>query len=78
MTWAEHAARMEEMENAYKSLIGKPVEKRSLGRSKHRSKDNIIMDPRETGWEVVDWINLAQDRDQCQALVTTVMNLRVP
>jgi hypothetical protein len=36
------------------------------------------MDLREIGWDGVDWIYLAQDRDQWRALVTTVMNLRVP
>jgi hypothetical protein len=39
--------------------------------------DNIKMDLREIGWDVVDWIDLAQDRDQWRALVNTVMNLRV-
>jgi hypothetical protein len=36
------------------------------------------MDLREIGLEDVDWIYLGQDRDRCQALVNTVMNLRVP
>jgi hypothetical protein len=40
--------------------------------------DNIKMDIRVTGWSGMDWIELAQDRDQWRALVTTVMNLRVP
>jgi hypothetical protein len=40
--------------------------------------DNIKMDLREIGWNVIDWIDLAQDRDQWKALVNTVMNLRVP
>jgi hypothetical protein len=35
------------------------------------------MDPREIGWGGMDWIDLAQDRDQWRALVNTVMNLRV-
>jgi hypothetical protein len=35
------------------------------------------MDLREIGWENVDWIQLAQDRDRWRALVNTVMNLRV-
>jgi len=37
----------------------------------------IRMDLRETGWEGVDWMHLAQDRDQWRALVNTVMNVRI-
>jgi hypothetical protein len=40
--------------------------------------DNIIMELREIWWEVVDWIHLAQDRDQFRADVNTVVNIRVP
>jgi hypothetical protein len=40
--------------------------------------DNIKMDLREIGWDGMDWIDLAHDRDQWRALVNTVMNLRVP
>jgi hypothetical protein len=40
--------------------------------------DNIEMDLREIGWGGVDWIDLAQDRDQWMVLVNTVRNLRVP
>jgi hypothetical protein len=36
------------------------------------------MDLREIGSDGMDWIDLAQDRDQLRALVNTVMNLRVP
>jgi hypothetical protein len=36
------------------------------------------MDLREIGWDVVDWVDLAQDRDHWRALVNTVMNLLVP
>jgi hypothetical protein len=63
--------------NAYRILVGKPEGKRPLGRSRHRWEDNIRMDLREMGWGGMDWIDLAYDRDQCRALVNTVMNLRV-
>jgi hypothetical protein len=39
--------------------------------------DNIKMDLREIGWNGMDWIDLAQDRDQWRALANTVMNLQV-
>jgi hypothetical protein len=39
--------------------------------------DNIKMDLREIGWDIVDWIDMAQDRYQWRALVNTVLNLRV-
>jgi hypothetical protein len=59
------------------SLVGKPEGKRSHGRTKRRWEDNIRIDLREIGWESLDWIHLAQDRNQRWALVNTVMNLRV-
>jgi hypothetical protein len=40
--------------------------------------DNIKIALRAIGWNGVDWVNLAQDRDQWRALLNTVMNLRVP
>jgi hypothetical protein len=36
------------------------------------------MDLREIGWGDMDWIDLAQDKEQWRSLVNTVMNLRVP
>jgi hypothetical protein len=51
---------------------------RDLGRPRRRRVDNIKMDLREVGWDVRDWIDLAQDRDQWRAHVNAVMNLRVP
>jgi hypothetical protein len=39
--------------------------------------DNIKMDLREIVWGSIDWIDLAQDRDQWSALENTVMNLQV-
>jgi hypothetical protein len=78
MRWAGHVARMGEKRNAYRILVGKPEGKRPLGRPRRRWVDNIKMDLGETGWDSMDWIDLAQDRDQWRALVNTVMNLRVP
>jgi hypothetical protein len=74
--WAGHVARMGEKRNAYRILVGKPEGKRPLGR--RRWVNNIKMDLREIGWDGMDWIDLAQDRDPWRALVNTVMNLRVP
>jgi hypothetical protein len=69
---------MDEKRNAYRILLGKPEGKRPLGRPKRTLVDNIKMDLIETGWDGVDWIDIAQDRDQWRALVNTVLNLRVP
>jgi hypothetical protein len=68
----------EEKSNAYRILVRKPQGKRPLGRPRCRWADSIKMDLREIGWGGVDWIELAQDRDQWRALMNTVMNLRVP
>jgi hypothetical protein len=68
---------MGETRNAYRMLVGKPEGKRPLGRPRRRLVDKIKIDHREIGWDGVDWIELAQDRDQWRALVNTVMNLRV-
>jgi hypothetical protein len=69
---------MGETRNAYRILVGKPEVKRPLGSPRRRWVDNIKMDLTEIGWDGVDWIELAQDRDHWRALVNTVMNLRVP
>jgi hypothetical protein len=69
---------MGEKRNACRILMGKPEGKRPLGRPRCRCVDNIKMDLREIGWDCVDWIKLAEDRDQWRALVNTVMNLQVP
>jgi hypothetical protein len=64
---------MGEKRNAYRILMGKPGGMRPLGRPRRKR-----MDLREIGWDGVDWIDVAQDRDQRRPLVNMVMNLRVP
>jgi hypothetical protein len=59
-------------------LVKKPEGKRPLRRPRHSWADSIKIDLRGIGWDGMDWIDLSQDRDQCRALVNTVMNLRVP
>ena len=59
-------------------LVGKPVDKRPLGRPRCRWEDNIKMDLQEVGCGGMDWIELAQDRKRWWALVNAVMNLQVP
>jgi hypothetical protein len=78
MRWAGHVALMGRKKNTRRILVGKPEGKRSLGRPRHRWVDNIKINLGEIGWVGMDWIDLAQDRDQWRALVNTVMNLLVP
>jgi hypothetical protein len=69
---------MWETRNAYRILMRTPEGKIPLGRPRRRWVDNNKIDLTEIGWDGVDWIELAQDRDQWRARVNTVMNLRVP
>jgi hypothetical protein len=64
--------------NACRILVGKPERKRPLGRPRRRWEDNITIDLREIGLGGMDWIDLAQNRDQWRVFVNTVKNLRVP
>jgi hypothetical protein len=78
MRLARQVARMGEKKNAYRIFVGNPEGKRPLGRPRRWWVDNIKMNLREIGWDGMDWIDLAQDRDQSRALVNAVMNLQVP
>jgi hypothetical protein len=78
MRWAGHVARMGAKRNAYRILVGKPEGRKPLGRPRRMWLYNIKIDLREIGWDLVDWVNLAEDREQWRALVNTVMNLQVP
>ena len=77
MRWTGHVVLMGRGE-AYSMLVGKDEGKRQLGRPRRRWEDNIKMDLQKVGCGGMDWIELAQDRDRCRALVNAVMNLHVP
>jgi len=74
MWWVGHAARVVEGRGVYGVLVGRPEEKRPLGRPTRRWEDNIKIDLREIGIDGANWIRLPQDRVWYQA----IMNLRVP
>jgi len=76
MRLAGHVACMGERRGIYRVLVGKPVGRRLLGRPRCRWEDNIKINLKEVGWGGMDWIELAQDRDNWQAGVNVVMNLR--
>jgi hypothetical protein len=59
----------------FRTLFGTPE---TCPWPRRRWKDNIRMDLREIGWDGIDWIDLAEDRDQGRALVNMVINHRVP
>ena len=58
--------------------LSKPEGKRPLARHRRRWEDNIKMDLQEVGGSCGDWMELAQVRERWRALVSTVMNFRVP
>jgi hypothetical protein len=70
MRWAGHAARMGEKRNAYRYWRENPKE------GDHWEDQDVGL--REIGWDGMDWIDLAQDRDHWRALVNIVMNLQHP
>jgi hypothetical protein len=76
-TCARNVALIKDKRNAYRVLVGKQGGRRLLGRPRRRWEDNIKIYLREIGWGM-RWILLAQDENQWRALVSTVMNLRVP
>jgi hypothetical protein len=78
MRWAGHEVGMGKNRNAYRISVGRPEGKRPLERSRRRWVGNIRMDLTEIGWDGVDWIDVAQDRDQWRALLNTALNLRFP
>ena len=71
-------ARIGEGRGVHRVLVVKPEGKRTLGRPRRRWVGNIKMDLEEVGGGCGDWMELAQDRDRWRALVSTLMNIRVP
>jgi hypothetical protein len=78
MRWAGHVARMGDGRVVHRVLVGKPEGKRQLGRPRRRWEDNIKRDLQEVRGDCGNWMERAQDRDRWRALVSTVMNFRVP
>jgi hypothetical protein len=78
MRWAGHVACMGAGSGVYRVFVGRPDDKRPLGRRRRRWEDNIKLDLRYIEIDGANWIRLAQDRVQWRASVNTVMNLQVP
>ena len=78
MRSAGHVARIGERRGVYRVLIGKAEGKRPHGRPRRRWEDNIKIDLQEMGCWGMDWIELDRDRNRWRALLSAVMNVRVP
>jgi hypothetical protein len=72
MKWDDHVARMGERREMHIMFWMENLQRRD------HLEYNVGMHNKEIGWEGVDWLHLAQDRDQWRALLNTVTNLRVP
>ena len=77
LRWTGHVARMEEYRSSFKILTGKPTRKRPLGMPRHIPEDNIRMDLREIHVNIRIWIDSAEDRNDCRALVNAALTLPV-
>jgi hypothetical protein len=78
MRWASHVERRVRVKCVHRVLAWIPVGKRPLGKPRCQWQDNIKLDLQVVGWWGMDWINVAQDRDRLQAIVSAVINLQVP
>jgi hypothetical protein len=78
MRWVGHVARIGEGRGVHRVLVGKPEGKRPFGRPRHRWEEDIKMNLQEVGGGCGDWMERAQDRGRWRALMSTVMNFRVP
>jgi hypothetical protein len=77
-SWAGHVECMCKGRGVCRVLVGRPKSKRPLGRPRHRWENNIKINLREIGINRANWTQLAQDRVQWWASVSTIMNLQVP
>jgi hypothetical protein len=73
LSWAGHVARMEE--SSFKTLTGTPTGNRPLGSPRRRWEDNVRMSLKEIGISTRNWVDSAQDRNYCRALVNVTFNL---
>jgi hypothetical protein len=78
MKWAGHVARMGEGRGVHRELVRSPERRRPRGRPRRRWEDNIKTVLQEVGGVGGDRMERAQDRDRWRALVSMVMNFRVP
>jgi hypothetical protein len=69
---------MVERRDAYRILVGRPEGRRPLGIPRHSWEDVILKWVFKKWAGVMDWIDLAHDRDRWQAVVNVVMNVWVP
>jgi hypothetical protein len=67
-----------ERSGVYRAFVGKPEGKRPIGRPKHKLEDNIKIHLQKVGYESVEWIDLAQDKDRWRVLVNAEMKIRFP
>jgi hypothetical protein len=77
MMWVGHVARTGKERKAFRFMVGKPEGKRPLEKPRSKWEDGVEMDFKKTGWEGVEGIHLAQDRDRWRAVVNTVVGLWV-
>ena len=78
MGWVGHLETLSDKKGAYRVLVGKPEEKRPLGKPRIRWEDVIKMDLYDVEWEGMDWINLARGRERWRSLVNAVMTFWIP
>jgi hypothetical protein len=71
--WAWHVARTWKKGNVCRILVGTPEGSIPLGTCRRKWEDNIKIGLREMVWDNMDWINLAQNRDQWRTLVSTLI-----